>query len=80
MLSEITLRTPFGLSLLCVMPWAVDFHERMKIFRAALDAERLQVCVCLCMCVYVLYLWVYGVLLLICSSILFAKSIFVDIQ
>ncbi len=25
------------------MPWAVDFHERMKLFRAALDAERLQI-------------------------------------
>jgi ubiquitin-protein ligase E3 C len=25
------------------MPWAVDFHERMRLFRAALDAERLHI-------------------------------------
>ncbi len=42
-LVEIQQRTTFGLALLRVMPWSVDFHERMKIFRAALDAERLSV-------------------------------------
>ena len=43
MLAEIQERTSFGQSLLRVMPWAVDFHERMKYFRAVLDAERLAV-------------------------------------
>ena len=42
-LTELKERTPFGHALLKTMPWAVDFHERMKLFRSILDDERLQV-------------------------------------
>lgn len=42
-MTELQQRTPFGTTLLRVMPWSVDFHERMKLFRGVLDDERLQV-------------------------------------
>jgi len=32
-----------GAALLRVMPWAVELHERMRLFRGALDAERLAI-------------------------------------
>jgi len=40
---EVERRSAFGVALMKVMPWAMDFHERMKLFRAVLDSERLQV-------------------------------------
>jgi ubiquitin-protein ligase E3 C len=40
---EIRRRSPFAIALLRVMPWAVDFHQRMKLFRAIADAERAEV-------------------------------------
>jgi hypothetical protein len=43
LLAELQQRSPFGDALLKVMPWSVDFHERMKLFRSVADAERLQV-------------------------------------
>ncbi|KAJ1444024.1 hypothetical protein B484DRAFT_389132, partial [Ochromonadaceae sp. CCMP2298] len=42
-LAEIRTRTPLGQALLKAMPWCVDFHQRMLLFRGILDAERLQV-------------------------------------
>jgi hypothetical protein len=43
MRAEFQQRTLLATTLLRVMPWCVDFHERMRLFRAALDAERLQI-------------------------------------
>jgi hypothetical protein len=42
-LRELRAQTPFSLSLLRIMPWAITFHERMKFFREIVDRERLSI-------------------------------------
>lgn len=40
---ELRQHTPFAVALLRIMPWSVDFHERMKIFREVVDRERVAI-------------------------------------
>lgn len=40
--NELRAQTPFAVALLRTMPWAVDFYERLKIFREVVDTERVQ--------------------------------------
>ena len=41
--SELRRQTPFSVALLRVMPWSVNFYERMKLFREVVDTERVSV-------------------------------------
>lgn len=41
--NEIRTQSLIGIALLKEMPWSIDFHERMKIFRNVMDGERVSV-------------------------------------
>lgn len=41
--SQLWEHAPFATTLFHVMPWSIDFYERLKIFREAIDRERLSI-------------------------------------
>lgn len=43
MLAELRRDSPLSRTLLRFQPWSVDFHQRMKLFREIVDAERISI-------------------------------------
>ena len=43
MRDELRTQTEFGIALLRVMPWSISFHERIKLFREIVDADRVAI-------------------------------------
>ena len=40
---ELREQTPFAIIVFRIMPWAIDFHERMKLFREIVEANRISI-------------------------------------
>lgn len=40
---ELREQTPFAITVFRIMPWAIDFHERMKLFREIVEANRVSI-------------------------------------
>lgn len=40
---ELREQTPFAVTMFRIMPWAIDFHERMKLFREIVEASRISI-------------------------------------
>jgi hypothetical protein len=40
---ELRDQTPFAVTMFRIMPWAIDFHERMKLFREIVEANRISI-------------------------------------
>jgi hypothetical protein len=36
-------KTNVGIALLRYQPWAINFHERMKLFRENVESERMRI-------------------------------------
>lgn len=41
--TQLRTHTPFAIALLRVMPWSIDFYERLKLFREVVDGERVSI-------------------------------------
>ena len=41
--TQLRSHTPFAIALLRVMPWSIDFYERLKLFREVVDGERVSI-------------------------------------
>lgn len=43
MLAELRRDSPLSRAILRFQPWSIDFHQRMKLFREIVDAERISI-------------------------------------